>query len=78
MTGHISCLPLKFVFHHSLSQILFIPTLNVCSVWCNTFRKISPIKYEDMGVGEDSEYEHEHMINHPVFFSKYSKLIRIV
>jgi len=39
---------------------LFILTLNICSaqIWSNTCRKISPIKYEDVLLGEDKDDEH--------------------
>ena len=40
---------------------LFILTLNVCSaqIWSNTCRRISPIKYEDVLLGDDPEDEHD-------------------
>ena len=40
---------------------LFILTLNICSaqIWSNTCRKISPIKYEDVLLGDDPEDEHD-------------------
>jgi len=39
---------------------LFVLTLNVCSaqIWSNTCRKISPIKYLDVLLGEDMDDEH--------------------
>ena len=42
---------------------LFILTLNVCSaqIWSNTCRKISPIKYEDVLLGEDGDDGHEQL-----------------
>ena len=40
---------------------LFILTLNICSaqIWSNTCRRISPIKYEDVLLGDDPEDDHD-------------------
>jgi len=40
---------------------LFILTLNVCSaqIWSNTCRRISPVKYEDVLLGEDPDDHHD-------------------
>merc|ERR1712096_379699 len=40
---------------------LFILTLNICSaqIWSNTCKRISPIKYEDVLLGEDPGDEHD-------------------
>eukprot|EP00092_Neocalanus_flemingeri_P009447 GFUD01010165.1.p1 GENE.GFUD01010165.1~~GFUD01010165.1.p1 ORF type:complete len:846 (+),score=190.82 GFUD01010165.1:77-2614(+) len=48
-------------FRTKVSMALFILTLNVCSaqIWSNTCRRISPIKYEDVLLGEDPEDEHD-------------------
>ena len=42
---------------------LFILTLNICSaqIWSNTCRRISPIKYEDVLLGDDPEDEHDQL-----------------
>ena len=48
-------------FRTKVAMALFILTLNVCSaqIWSNTCRRISPIKYEDVLLGEDPEDEHD-------------------
>ena len=40
---------------------LFILTLNVSSaqIWSNTCRRISPVKYQDVLLGEDPEDQHD-------------------
>ena len=42
---------------------LFILTLNVSSaqIWSNTCRRISPVKYQDVLLGEDPEDEHDQL-----------------
>ena len=44
-----------------VSLILFIVTINICSaqIWSNTCRKISPVKYEDVMLWQDSEDGHD-------------------
>jgi len=50
-------------FRTKVALALFILTLNVCSaqIWSNTCRKISPIKYEDVLLGEDGDDGHEQL-----------------
>jgi len=59
---------------------LFILTLNICSaqIWSNTCKRISPIKYEDVLLGQDPEDEHDQIYLPKVLMENRSRNSRIL
>jgi len=59
-----------------VALVLFVLTLNICSaqIWSNTCRRISPIKYEDVLLGDDPDDEHDQIYLPKVLMKKIPKI----